>query len=131
MQTQDKISTGMFRIDLGRIFVEQARRVVSGLGDGRDDQQPEAERREVTITRSSDKSEVFDRWIRQSLKDPHGARATITITELDHHGKPVQAISLIDAWTRSWSVPSLEAGNAGPANETVTLSCDRMKIEQL
>ncbi|MFE3057268.1 phage tail protein [Nocardia sp. NPDC059239] len=130
MRTQDKISTGMFRIDLGRFFMEQARSVVSGLGDGRDDDQPEAEQREVTITRSPDKNEVFDRWIRQSLKDPYGARANITITELDDHGEPVLAISLINAWTRSWNVPSLESGNAGSAKETVTLSCDRMKIEQ-
>ncbi|MFJ9367299.1 phage tail protein [Nocardia sp. NPDC101769] len=131
MRTQDKISTGMFRIDLDRFFAEQAPGVVSGLGDGHDDQQPEAEQREVTITRGSDKSEVFDRWIRQSLKDPHGSRTDITITELDNHGKPVRAIILIDAWTRSWNIPSLSAGSAGSANETVTLSCEMMKIEQL
>ncbi|MEU6579619.1 phage tail protein [Nocardia sp. NPDC046763] len=131
MRTHDKISTGMFRIDLDRFFAEQVRNVVSGLGDGHDGRQPEAEQREVTITRNPDKSEVFDRWIRQSLKDPLGSRTNITITELDNHGKPVRAMILIDAWTRSWNVPSLSSGSAGSASETVTLSCEMLKIEQL
>ncbi|MFD0361233.1 phage tail protein [Nocardia sp. GCM10030253] len=129
MRTQDKISTGTFRIALDNFVVETVHSV-SGLGNGQDHKRPGAEPgREVTITRSMDKSKIFTDWIQQSLQDHNAARKNITITMLDNYGKPYRQISLANAWVSTWNEPSFNAGNSGPADEKVSLCYDEMKVE--
>ncbi|MFD0359894.1 phage tail protein [Nocardia sp. GCM10030253] len=127
MQIQDKIGTLTFAIDLGNIRVETVQDV-SGISEA-----SEGKPGEVRITRGLDRSQAFTDWINLTSRDhdPSSTRQNVTITAMDANKKPVHRIILHRAWCSSWTGPSLEADNTGPASETVTLAYDDMRVEQL
>ncbi|MEU5301060.1 phage tail protein [Streptomyces noursei] len=146
MLTGDSFSSSTFAIELGKFQVETVQSV-SGLQLDQDvvevrDVSPAGEllirkqagsRRtgEITITRGMDKSAAFTDWIRATLinADLDAVRQNITIALTDAKKQTVRRIHLTNAWASRWEGPSLEASEAGPATEQVTITYEDVIVE--
>ncbi len=125
MRIQDKPHSRSFAIDLGEFRVETVQDVM-GISTP-----SEGTLGEVRITRGLDRSKAFTDWIEQTLADGgvDSARQDITITVMDADEKPGRRIRLLRALPTSWTESSLDAENAEPASESVTVAYEEMRIE--
>lgn len=146
MATGDALSTHIFGVQLGGYLVESVQEV-SGLSYDEgvvENKQTSANGQllirkqpggmnagEVTIVRGLDRSSAFTQWINQTIKNGavNTARQNITIEIMDSTKAVVRRIHLMQGWVSKWEGPSLKAGDASGATETVTITYEEMTIE--
>jgi phage tail-like protein len=78
---------------------------------------------EVTIIRGLDKSSAFTDWIKDTFEKGAigAARQNISVMIVDSENQSQRRFDLTNAWVSKWEGPSLKAGDASPATETVTI----------
>lgn len=146
MNIGDVLTTHTFVIELGAFQVETCQEVsaltygqdvieckqVTSTGELISRKQPGASQGgEITITRGMDQSKAFTDWVKETRQN-HSldtARQNIGITVLDATKRPVRRLQLVNAWASSWQGPALQAGNASPAMETVTIQFEDCIVE--
>ncbi|MFD4135371.1 phage tail protein [Streptomyces goshikiensis] len=76
----------------------------------------------VTLTRSADKSEVFTKWI-QEARDPAatGEERDLVLVFVNARNEPVKKMSFARVHPVSWSGPGVTAGESGVGEETLEL----------
>ncbi|MBM7168470.1 phage tail protein [Streptomyces sp. G44] len=76
----------------------------------------------VTLTRSADKSEEFTRWI-QEARDPAatGVERDLILVFVNARNEPVKKMSFAQVHPVSWSGPGVTAGESGVGEETLEL----------
>ncbi|MEW8201436.1 MAG: phage tail protein [Candidatus Thiodiazotropha endolucinida] len=75
----------------------------------------------IELCRALDSDHFFFDWHQTNLCRVKDLR-TLTICMLEPHtDKPVNCWRLYDCWIETWRGPNLDAMNAGPAYETLTL----------
>ncbi|TJZ54188.1 phage tail protein [Streptomyces piniterrae] len=148
MALGDSVSANRFSVDLGKFQVATVESV-SGLGYGQENGEqvrnptprsgvtsvPSADDGpgEVTITRGADAEGPFTDWVHRTSEQqgPVQDAPDITITQHDGDNKPMVRYHLTNAWASTWKGPTLEAGGAGSATESVTISYEEAKIEAI
>ncbi|MGD3112312.1 phage tail protein [Streptomyces sp. YGL11-2] len=76
----------------------------------------------VTLTRSADKSDEFTRWI-QEARDPaaSGGERDLVLVFVNAKNQPVKKMSFARVHPVSWSGPGVTAGESGVGEETLEL----------
>ncbi|WP_062989738.1 phage tail protein [Nocardia anaemiae] len=125
MHIQDKADSRVFAIDLGDFRVETVQDVM-GISTP-----SQGTLGEVRITRGPERSKAFTDWIERTLADggADDARQDITITVMDADENPGRRIRLLRAVPTGWTEPSLDAENAEPVSESVTVAYEEIRIE--
>lgn len=146
MAEGDTLATHRFGVQLGGITVESVKNVseltveqdvvetmqVTDRGKPINKKQPGGHKGgEVRITRGMDKSPEFTDWINKTLLngDVEDARQNLTIEVQDSKGETVRRIQLYDAWVSSWNGPGLDATQSTGAEETATVTFERIEVE--
>ncbi|MFK0294719.1 phage tail protein [Streptomyces sp. NPDC090442] len=75
----------------------------------------------VTIARGLAKSEVFAKWVKNSLEEGARAGAKLTIEESKPNGQTIRRIQLFGAWVTKWK--------PGSSGETVNVSFKRAQVD--
>ncbi|WP_073450401.1 phage tail protein [Streptomyces yunnanensis] len=146
MSVGDTLCTHIFGIELGSFQVETVQEVsaltleqdvvetkqVTPTGELLIRKEPGARQAgEVTVTRGLDKSKVFTDWVKATLQkaDLDTARQNITIAVMDAKKNPVRRYQLSGCWASRWEGPMLQAGEASPATEKVTIVYEEIDVE--
>ncbi|MFA7759435.1 phage tail protein [Streptomyces sp. NRRL B-2790] len=76
----------------------------------------------MTLTRSADKSEEFTRWI-QEARDPAaaGVERDLVLVFVNARNEPIRKMSFARVHPVSWSGPGVTAGESGAGEETLEL----------
>ncbi|MFE0104602.1 phage tail protein [Streptomyces sp. NPDC059009] len=85
----------------------------------------------ITITRGMDKSKALTDWIKiiQDEGDVPKARKNVTIEMKDNKGTTMRRVTLERAWVSKWVSADLNADQSSAMDETVTIECENLKVE--
>jgi phage tail-like protein len=84
---------------------------------------------DITLSRGVTADSKLWEW-RQKAAKGTVERHNISISLLDDVGTPRVTWNLFEAWPRSWSGPSMNAGGDEVAIETLSLAYERLEVDQ-
>lgn len=81
---------------------------------------------DITMERVYKGVDAFYKW-RLEVENGNIERRSITITLMNAAFEPVRSMVLDSAWPSGWVMPAMDASSSGPATESITLTCERVR----
>lgn len=81
---------------------------------------------DITMERVYKGVDDFYAW-RMEVENGNIERRNITISMMNTAFEVIRSMTLESAWPSGWVMPPMDASSSGPATESITLTCERVR----